>query len=232
MSERFDDLSRAMAEPQSRRGVLKVFGGAALAAAAATMLKPFRGDAVVQCSPGLAACGDGCCPAGQACLNASNGTCGCPSGTTACGANCCSGTSSDASTCCCPSGTTPCGIRCCASGVACIDKANGVCGCPSGHTSCGSVANRTCCPAGVACGSAKCQPVGTFTGTNRVAKSCCGCNGTCCPGRNDQCRRPKCGGGSCYCDEYCQTAGDCCSDFNDTCGGGAFVAPAGATPRS
>ncbi|XP_062378473.1 uncharacterized protein LOC134067300 [Sardina pilchardus] len=34
----------------------------------------------------------------------------------------------------------------------------------------------------------------------------------CCPGRDDSCYR-----NGCYCDVYCLTATDCCSDYNQTC---------------
>jgi hypothetical protein len=183
MSERFDKLTEDLAHTTSRRGVLKMFGAATAAAAAATVLKPFRAQGA--CASGQTPCGDTCCDAGVACLNAANGTCGCAAGTVKCGTqpsgqpSCCKGTCSDPATnCCCPSGQTPCGPACCASGVACIDKTKGTCGCPSGYTSCGTAANRTCCAAGKACGDASCQPVSSFTGTNRTTKTCGG-SGTC-----------------------------------------------------
>jgi hypothetical protein len=134
MSERFDDLTRAMAAPHSRRGVLRMFGVAAAGAAAATVLKPFRASAVPApscsgptnvgaspCAAGTTPCGPCCCKAGIACLNRARGVCGCPSGTTPCGTACCkSGVackSGAQSTCAgavavCVDGSTPCGTRC------------------------------------------------------------------------------------------------------------------------
>jgi hypothetical protein len=66
-----------------------------------------------------------------------------------------------------------------------------VCGCPAGKTSCGSAANRTCCPAGVACGNARCQPLSSFTGTTRIAAQC---GGATCSGCGPVCNsNPVCG---------------------------------------
>src|SRR5690606_1480465 len=39
---------------------------------------------------------------------------------------------------------------------------------------------------------------------------------SCCLGTDNSCTAP---GGSCYCDEYCVQAGDCCADYIATCGG-------------
>ncbi|MCU1448341.1 MAG: hypothetical protein JWP02_511 [Acidimicrobiales bacterium] len=117
----FDDLSRAT----TRRGALKVFGGAAAAALGSVLVKPFRADAAA-CKPGLTECGPQCCPKGSTCTDASNG-------------------------CCCPAGATPCGTSCCKRGVACIDSSRSLCGCPAGTTSCFTDNRLTCCPAGTAC---------------------------------------------------------------------------------
>ncbi|MCU1449029.1 MAG: hypothetical protein JWP02_1199, partial [Acidimicrobiales bacterium] len=81
MSDRFEELSRAASgSSMPRRGVLKAVGGAFVAAAAATVIGPFRARAhgIVQCKPGLAQCGqEGCCPAGLICADSSTGRCGC-----------------------------------------------------------------------------------------------------------------------------------------------------------
>jgi hypothetical protein len=148
MGEQFDDLARAMAVPKSRRTLLKGIVTAAAAATAATVLRPFRGEATVGCPAGAPTCGSGCCQKGETC--------------------------SDPSTvCCCPSGTTPCGTTCCTKGVACMDAASSTCGCPSGTTPCGSGANLTCCGKGKACGDASCQPVSSFS--SNVAMKCNPC---------------------------------------------------------
>ncbi|XP_022108097.1 uncharacterized protein LOC110988663 [Acanthaster planci] len=46
------------------------------------------------------------------------------------------------------------------------------------------------------------------------AQHCSERPGGCCPGRNDACTAP---GTSCFCDDYCQQASDCCSDFPSGC---------------
>ncbi|XP_063076226.1 uncharacterized protein LOC134466255 isoform X1 [Engraulis encrasicolus] len=49
--------------------------------------------------------------------------------------------------------------------------------------------------------------------TAQEAKGSCSSPTTlCCPGHNNSCRR-----NGCYCDEYCLTVIDCCSDYNSTC---------------
>jgi hypothetical protein len=144
MADSFDELSRAMASPRSRRGVMKMMMTAAAGATAAAVLRPFRAEAV--CPAGAPVCGSGCCQARESC--------------------------SDPSTvCCCPSGTTPCGKSCCRNGVACVDRARGICGCPPGTTPCGNATNLNCCAAGKACGDSSCQPVSAFA-SSVLAKTC------------------------------------------------------------
>ncbi len=144
MSERFDDFSRAMATPRSRRSVLKMFGMAAGGAAVATVLRPFRGSASVTCSgptnvgaspcaAGTTPCGPCCCERGIACLDAANGVCGCPVR------------------------TTPCGSACCKTGTACADPSSSRCAtaavaCTQGQVACGA----TCCSAGQLCNNGAC----------------------------------------------------------------------------
>src|SRR3954468_942012 len=103
--DQFEDLTRKMAKGTSRRGLLKVMGAAAAATVAATVLKPFRGDAFVGCPAGTSVCGHACCEAGAPCANA-------------------------AKSCCCRKGQAVCGGACCISGVACVDVANSICGWP------------------------------------------------------------------------------------------------------
>jgi hypothetical protein len=196
----FDELSRRLASPLSRRGVFKAAGLAAGGAVAATLLKPFRASAATGCErdvgPGATACGDLCCVAGTTCLDPSTGRCSCPGGTQTCGQGCCGATCSQASTnCCCPAGTTPCGTQCCNGGIACLSASKSICGCPSGKTPCGSAANLTCCPAGTACGNARCQPVANFT----TGAACCTgyqapctsgaqcCSGVCSSSKGNRC---------------------------------------------
>jgi hypothetical protein len=57
------------------------------------------------------------------------------------------------------------------------------------------------CPVGATCLNGECvTPIS--------------CAGRCCPGQNDACMLP---GASCFCDDYCITAGDCCPDFVASC---------------
>jgi hypothetical protein len=206
MSDSFESLSRSMAQPTSRRGVLKMMGGALVAGAAATVLKPFRADAV--CPAGAPSCGSGCCAKGETCSDPS-------------------------STCCCPKGTTPCGTSCCNAGVSCANRATGLCGCPAGYTPCGSGTNLTCCPAGQACSSG--CPTATSLASRSVAKTCgvtcpapsdicsippCAANSNCvCFGggicgdvRGLVCvQSPLCGpNGECASGFVCILSGDCC----------------------
>jgi hypothetical protein len=213
VSERFEELSRSLAGPVPRRRALKTFGIALGGAVAATVVKPFRSDALVACTgatagpstngvcpAGTTPCGPCCCNAGIACLDRTSGACGCPSGQSKCGGGCCSGTCADPSTnCCCASGTTPCGPACCQKGVACVDRTTGMCGCPSGTTPCGKGGVLTCCPAGQACGpnSSSCPPPNTTVkrcGCTQTAVSCTSdaqcCSGFCGPSKS---------GGACGC---------------------------------
>lgn len=153
MSDRFDELSRRMAQPLPRRGALKAIGGALIGGAALTVLRPFRGDAICVGIP----CGSSCCHGVSQCLNAATSTCGCPAGSKECGAPnlCCpaGGACSKvfASRCCCPAATTPCGGKCCTGGTACLDAAADRCGCAAGQTTCLYGNTVTCCAGGTTC---------------------------------------------------------------------------------
>jgi hypothetical protein len=136
VSDRFEDLTRRLAESVPRRRALRMFGGAAVGSVAAVVLRPFRGDAV-GCPSGTKRCGlpsgAACCAAGETCTTNGNNT-----------------------FCCCPAGSTPCGSACCVAGVACVDRTTGTCACKAGTTTCRSGGNLSCCPAGTTCGSAGC----------------------------------------------------------------------------
>jgi hypothetical protein len=139
MSERFDDLTRRLAEPVPRRRALRMFGAATAAGVAAAVVRPFRGDAI--CYPGDKPCGVLCCSPGQVC--SSDGV--------------------HATHCCCPAGSAPCGAACCASGVACLSRRLSLCGCQPGTTRCGTASKPTCCPAGTTCAGQTClQPIGNY----------------------------------------------------------------------
>lgn len=212
MSPRFDDLSRELARPTSRRGVLKLIGGAAAAATAATVLRPFRAQA--SCA---VPCGSTCCAAGQTCSDAATG-------------------------CCCASGTTPCGTSCCKSGVACVNASTGLCGCPSGYTQCGRGTSMTCCPSGKACGSAGCVPASDLTTKSTAktcsapltclnVQNGCESAGNCNGNGGCFCYQTAEGGSICQastnCANNCTRSADCPSGqvciVNTCCGGGICV---------
>jgi hypothetical protein len=173
MSERFDDLARGLSKSHSRRGALKLIGGAAVAAVGAAVLRPLRSSAVT-CPAGATVCGAGCCNKGDTC-------------------------SRPAASCCCAKGTTPCGVKCCAKGVACIDADSGLCGCPAGQacrsgcptalslataSACLSSTTTTCQPDGSACTSAG-QCCANFCTSNgfcgcRADTETCGIDTDCC----------------------------------------------------
>lgn len=184
MSERFDELTRQMAAPRSRRGALKIFGADVGGATVATFLKPSRADAA------------------------------CPPGETQCGTACCNGTCTDPNTsCCCAPGTTPCGSTCCQKGIACADARSGTCGCPAGQTPCGTGANLTCCAAGTVCSpsNSTCVPAAT-TGT-AVGCGCSTCGRYTCANSDLPCGNTTYGGKSATrCAEPCfvsQTTDGC-----------------------
>jgi hypothetical protein len=155
MSRRFDDLSRTLAGPTSRRGALKLMGAAAAAATAGVVLRPFQAQA--SCTAGTTPCGTTCCPGGVACRDFKNSICGCSPGFAACGTTCCQNQGDFCAfiggkcAACCPAGTTPCGRACCASGSACVNRSTATCGCPAGTIACGTGPGRACCPAGAPC---------------------------------------------------------------------------------
>jgi hypothetical protein len=146
MSERFDDLSKAMAGSTSRRSLIKLLGAAAGTAVAATVVKPFRGYAVdsvvcsgpttashIPCAAGTTPCNQCCCKKGIACVDETKSTCGCPAG------------------------TTHCGNACCAAGVACKNRTTSTCSGPTsaclqqGQVPCGNICCTPCTAAGQHC---------------------------------------------------------------------------------
>jgi len=220
----FDELSRRLARPMTRRGVFKAAGLAAGGAVAATLLRPFRASAgptqqgcTNNVGPGSTPCGDTCCLPGVACADASTSRCACPAGTQACGASCCKGTCSNAgNSCCCAAGTTPCGTSCCNKGIACVDPSNSVCGCPAGTTPCGPPNALTCCNAGVACTSG-CPPVGTLnTGKDccRSYQAPCSTDNDCCSGNCSTFKGNRCG---CVVNADCPKSAPICSNAFGGC---------------
>ena len=190
MGEHFEEMSRALARGTSRRNVLKMMGTAVAAATAASVLRPFRADAQIDCETGLTPCGEQtCCPPNHTCANPSTGQCQCKAGLTPCGDNCCpSGlVCADANTgrCGCnPSIMTFCGNGCCNKTDTCSDPATVTC-CCKGQTPCGT----SCCNPGVTClsvagGICGCPKRTTPCGTG-ASMICCPA-GTACSGNPEQ----------------------------------------------
>lgn len=227
MYERFDGLARAMAAGHSRRSVLKMMGAAAAAATAATVLKPFRSDAVPvtcsgptnvgpsPCGVRTTPCGPCCCETGIACLDATNGVCGCPIRSTPCGSACCQkGTACanpSTSTCAtaavaCTQGQTVCGTGCCSSGQTCV---NGAC-----------VSSSVCAGQGNECA--------IDSGINCPNNDACGCIQT--TEDTPACIQRSCGT-SCTSSSGCLSNQVCVKDFALCCGDGGFCAPICSTGR-
>jgi Stigma-specific protein, Stig1 len=188
MSGRFEDLSRAMAEPTSRRNALKMLGAATAGAVGMTLLKPFRGEAnpvvctgpttvgASPCGAGTTPCGPCCCKGGIACHNASTGTCGCPAGTTTCGFACC-----DAGVACASAATSTCN----GAASACLGG-RALCGnacCAVGQTCCGGAC--VACASGSGCCGGACAPLNTTSNCGTCGNACVSgsgcCGGACAP---------------------------------------------------
>jgi hypothetical protein len=212
VSDQFESLTRTLGTGTSRRQALKIFGAAAMATVAATILKPFRAQGQPNCI-GSTPCGETCCPAGVSCIDRATSKCGCPSGTTQCGPNkCCPAgiicRNAATGTCGCPYGAGQCGTGCCKAGETCSDP-NSACCCPSGTTPCGPA----CCKGGVACIDRTKGTCGCPSGYTQCVK-----NGvvTCCPAGK------ACGSDGCV-------AASSLNTTVKTCGGGTHPECAGAT---
>jgi hypothetical protein len=147
MSFLFDDLSRAIGSPVSRRKMIGMVSGAvggailtSLGLRAASFAQPST-----KCPPGKTVCGQYCCSSTQVCLN---GLC-CPTGYLNCNGKCCGGTCNNGV--CCGKNLTYCGGACCSEGIICC---NGKC--------CGSTTavcyNGKCCGSGIICNGICCDP--------------------------------------------------------------------------
>lgn len=160
-----DELSKALARENTRRGALKllattVAGGALALAGAGTASARLCRDLGQACRSNADCCSRFC--------PSDTFVCSCPGGFQACQGNCvptCPGQTVLNPTTCqceCPSGTTLCGNNtCCGPGQICFQ---GTCraACPQGTTPCGSA---QCCSQGQACVNGLCGffcPNGTF----------------------------------------------------------------------
>jgi hypothetical protein len=151
MNSLFDDVSRAIGSPVSRRKMLGMVGGA-VGGSILTSLG-FRGAAlaaqssaaVTHCGPNHTVCGTNCCNSAEVCVN---GIC-CPPGYINCNGKCCGGTCTNGI--CCGKNYTYCGGVCCPDGIVCCD---GKC-CGSTTATC---YNGNCCGSGIICAGVCCDP--------------------------------------------------------------------------
>ena len=247
---KFDELTKSLATPTSRRQAVKT-----LAASAFGSILAFSGlDRVFartgHCPPGLTLCHGKCVNTktdpkncgvcGTACVSGLcvNGLC-CPPGAINCNNSCCDGTCLNGTTCCptgqtcgticCPVGQTCCGTTCCPAGQVCL---NGNTCCPTNRV-CGSI----CCPAGMICQGGMCVtptcPDGNCTGCAPFFTPFCNSTVPCfCYQTTDS----NCGCGlnvACAGAQHCGSCGDCPSGsfcaINTGCGAQGICIP-GCTP--
>src|SRR5579859_134800 len=194
-AQQFDDLTKRLAAPVSRRTAVK----AALVTAVGGVFGLGKvSGAAASCPTGYQPCGNRCvyCPSGT--VNTTTCAC-CAPGTTPCGvycSSCPSGTVLNGACQCvaCPSGTTYCNngtatcVRNCTGGTL-INPTTCTCiSCPSGQTLCNgtcvdtSTSNTNCggcgitCPSGEACFSGVCQcPQGGQACTSGGVTTCVTC---------------------------------------------------------
>ncbi len=136
MSSLFDDISRVIASPVSRREAVRLIGGAAggalLTALGFSKAAAWQGDSSEwHCEKGLTVCGKSCCKSNQVCCK---GQCCNP------GQECKDGR-------CCNHGEVNCNGVCCA-GCCCAGKC-----CASPKAVC---LNSVCCDSGVVCAGKCC----------------------------------------------------------------------------
>lgn len=196
--KRFDDLTRRLGNPASRRQMLRaVIGGAAGALGGALVGRPGATAAPPNCASGVR-CGKECCALGASCIGSGrNRRCACPDGQAVC-----ADTNTCVSTVCTRAGEVydpfycecvcPCAAECCPAGGSCsggpISSGGTICICNGPGGIVGSCSS--CTPSGSP------PPAGTACTSERV--------GACCSGR--------CVDGNCCSDDgdLCQTTSDCC----------------------
>ncbi len=222
---KFDELTKSLATPTSRRQAVKT-----LAASAFGSMLAFSGlDRVFartgHCPPGLTLCHGKCVNTktdpkncgvcGTVCVSGLcvNGLC-CPPGTINCNNSCCDGTCLNGTTCC-PTGQT-CGTTCCPIGQVCL---NGNTCCPA-KQACGSI----CCPAGMICKNGQCvtPPNCPSTGcaTACLNNSSCDCVTTT---EGVSCVQPICTFVTCTTSADCPSGQVCFTQ--GCCGSGSFCVP-------
>lgn len=151
MNSLFDDVSRVIGSPVSRRKMLSLVGsavGGAMFASLGLRATAFGAQTpenTAKCGPHQKACGKNCCDPDRVCVE---GIC-CPPGQTNCNGKCCGGTCTDGV--CCGKESHYCGGACCPDGIVCC---NGKC-CGSKSSVC---FNGKCCLSGIICNGVCCQP--------------------------------------------------------------------------
>ena len=236
--DRFDQLTRTLAGPLSRRAMVKALVSTALGAAIPLGSIAKVGAFARYCPPGTISCGLRCvrCLPGEVCGN--HDTCCSPLGHTCRGGGpsrhgpCCEGVCGPQDTCCLTPGNTCDDDSDCCFGR-CSDN---VCQCPScstlsdGHcVSCQAAGqccyNDTCsdhcgtsdCCQGTCCAAAVPDCCGDHcTNLDSDVRNCGTCGTRCAPGQ-------ICDGGSCICEGFaCRKDTDCCNDY--FCRGGLCTA--------
>lgn len=151
MRSLFDDVSRVVGSPVSRREMVRLVGGTLGAAMFASLglraaaLDEHPAEKPPNCGPHQTVCGKLCCENGRVCVD---GIC-CPPGQINCNGKCCGGTCTNGK--CCGKNTYYCGGVCCPNGVPCC---NGKC-CGSTSSVC---LNGKCCLSGIVCNGVCCHP--------------------------------------------------------------------------
>ena len=193
MSALFDDISRIVASPISRRAafrqVSRAVGGAALGylglrRAVWTLAAP---AAQVGCPSGQTACSTICCGSEQTCCISKDGAkaaC-CTKGQTCCGGKCCKGTKCCDGKCCKAGpltrraliGGAAAGAVAATVGATAAGSSSSAC--KSGQTKCGT----NCCSSGQSCcNSTICCNSGQNCCTSSGVTKCCNPGTICCPG--------------------------------------------------
>jgi hypothetical protein len=151
MNSIFDDVSRAIASPVSRRKVFGMVGGtlggavmASFGLRAAVFGQETPNNKTQKCGPHQFQCGNICCDSVRVCVD---GIC-CPPGHIKCAGKCCGGTCTNGK--CCGKNSYYCGGTCCPNENVCC---NGKC-CTSPKAVC---LHNKCCISGIVCNGVCCM---------------------------------------------------------------------------
>ncbi len=180
----------------------------------------------IQDCPQPAACGDGTCADGEKCADCPEDCGNCKAGAAVCGDSLCAG-----------------GEHCGSCAADCGDCGNVACVCALDAYCCSSAFDAKCQAACGSCAKGLCPKPTCGDGVCGGGETCGSCAGDCgsCGGTcgDDQCSAGEaaacpsdCGGGckgncggkaklasgkECYCDDFCASSGDCCTDKSVFC---------------